>query len=45
MTVLAETVAAGRDLPLPIEPWAFGLLAFGLLVVLMLITLSFGKDR
>jgi hypothetical protein len=45
MTVLEETVAAGRDLPLPIAPWAFGLLAFGLLVVLLLVTLSFGKDR
>jgi hypothetical protein len=41
-TVLAET-AHGRDLPLP--PWAFGLLAFTLLVSALLVTLSFGKDR
>lgn len=37
------TAAKGRDLPL--QPWAIGLLAFGLLVVLLLITLQFGKDR
>jgi len=43
MTVFAESATSGRDLPL--EPWAIGLLAFGLLVVLLLITLSFGKDR
>ncbi len=41
--VLAETANRGRELPL--EPWAIGLLAFGFLVVLLLITLSFGKDR
>ncbi len=33
----------GRDLPL--EPWAIGLLAFGLLTMAMLLTLAFGKDR
>jgi hypothetical protein len=42
-SVLAETGAHGRDLPLP--PWAFGLTAFSLLCVLLLVTLSFGKDR
>jgi hypothetical protein len=41
--VLAQTATKGRDLPL--EPWAIGLLAFGTLVVLLLITLQFGKDR
>jgi hypothetical protein len=40
--VLAET-GHGRDLPLP--PWAFALLAFSLLTTLLLVTLSFGKDR
>jgi hypothetical protein len=40
--VLAET-SQGRDLP--VEPWAIGLGAFLALVVLLLITLSFGKDR
>jgi hypothetical protein len=39
----AEGEAKGRDLPL--EPWAIGLCAFGLLCVALLVTLSFGKDR
>jgi hypothetical protein len=42
-SVLAETGTHGRDLPLP--PWAIGLTAFALLVTLLLVTLSFGKDR
>jgi hypothetical protein len=42
-TVLAETTQQGRDLPL--EPWAIGLGAFVLLVALLLVTLTFGKDR
>jgi hypothetical protein len=41
--VLAETEQKGRDLPL--DPWAIGVGAFVLLVALLLITLSFGKDR
>ena len=41
--VLAETADQGRELPL--APWAIGLGAFLGLVVLLLITLSFGKDR
>jgi hypothetical protein len=41
-TVLAET-AKGRDLPL--QPWAIGLCAFLILTTLLLVTLSFGKDR
>jgi hypothetical protein len=41
--VLAENATGGRELPL--EPWAIGLLAFSLLVVLLLITLSFGRYR
>jgi hypothetical protein len=41
--VLAETSTEGRELPL--APWAIGLGAFLGLVVLLLITLSFGKDR
>jgi hypothetical protein len=41
--VLAETAREGKDLPL--EPWAIGLGTFLLLVVLLLITLQFGKDR
>ena len=47
----AQTVAAvlatgeGRARDLPAEPWAIGLGAFVLLVVLLAVTLSFGKDR
>jgi hypothetical protein len=43
VAVLAVTEQQGRDLPL--EPWAIGLGAFVLLTALLLITLSFGKDR
>ena len=41
--LLATTEEKGRELPL--EPWAIGLGAFVLLVVLLAVTLSFGKDR
>jgi hypothetical protein len=41
--VLAETGQRGRDLPL--QPWAIGLGAFLLLTALLLVTLTFGKDR
>ena len=41
--LLAEGTDKGRHLPLP--PWAIGICAFAGLVVLLLITLSFGKDR
>lgn len=30
---------------LPVEPWALGVGVFAALVVLLLVTLSFGKDR
>jgi hypothetical protein len=47
MTAAIELFAAqtetGRDLPG--EPWMLGLGAFALLVLMLLITLSFGKDR
>ncbi len=39
---LLET-EAGAELPIP--AWGFGLLAFGLLIALLLITLSIGKGR
>jgi hypothetical protein len=42
-TVLAESGQQGRDLPL--QPWAVGLGAFLLLTALLLVTLTFGKDR
>jgi hypothetical protein len=41
--VIAAQTQTGRDLPG--EPWMLGIGAFALLVVLLLITLSFGKDR
>ncbi len=46
MTV-ARLLAAGEGTPrdLPVEPWAFGVGAFVLLVALLLVTLAFGKDR
>jgi len=40
---LMAEAARGRDLP--VAPWAIGLGAFALLVTLLLVTLSFGKDR
>ena len=41
--LLATTEEKGRNLPL--EPWAIGVGAFVLLVVLLAVTLTFGKDR
>lgn len=46
VTTLASVVAAeesGIDLPMP--AWVFGILAFALLVLLLLITLQFNKER
>lgn len=42
-SVLAESGQQGKDLPL--QPWAIGLGAFLLLTALLLVTLTFGKDR
>jgi len=39
----AEETEVTRDLPLP--PLAIGLIAFGILLALLFITLSFGKGR
>lgn len=41
--LLAESESQGRELPA--EPWVFGVGVFLLLVVLLAITMSFGKDR
>ena len=41
--LLAETETGARELP--VEPWALGVGTFLLLVVLLAITLAFGKDR
>jgi len=30
---------------LPMEPWVIGLIAFGILVLALLVTLSFNHDR
>jgi hypothetical protein len=38
--ILLETE---RDLPMP--AWVFGIVAFGLLVALLLVTLAIGKGR
>ena len=43
LTAAAEGTEQARELPVP--PLAFGLIAFGILVVLLLVTLSFGKGR
>ena len=47
MTAAINLVAAGTEKgkDLPGEPWMIGVGAFALLVVMLLITLSFGKDR
>jgi hypothetical protein len=41
LTVLAQETK--HELPLP--SWAIGLIAFGILVALLLITLQFNRDR
>ncbi|HEX7186602.1 MAG TPA: hypothetical protein VF423_00115 [Actinomycetes bacterium] len=41
--ILAVGEEHARDLPA--EPWAIGVGAFVLLVVLLAVTMSFGKDR
>jgi hypothetical protein len=42
-TVLAATEERGTELP--VSPWFIGGGAFALLLLLLVITLSFGKDR
>jgi hypothetical protein len=39
---LLETEVGNK---LPIPAWGFGLIAFGLLLILLLITMSIGKGR
>jgi hypothetical protein len=43
MVVSAAESEHARELP--VAPWVFGLSAFALLCLLLLVTLSFGKDR
>ena len=41
--LLGAETETGRDLPG--EPWMLGIGAFGLLVLMLVITMTFGKDR
>jgi hypothetical protein len=41
--LFAAETGTGRDLP--VDPWVLGIGSFALLVVMLIITLSFGKDR
>ena len=41
--LLAEGASSGTELPLP--AWAIGVGAFAALAVLLLVALTFGKDR
>jgi hypothetical protein len=48
MTVTALTLAAqekGKELPGDLEPWMYGVIAFVIFTVLLLITWTFNKDR
>jgi hypothetical protein len=40
-----ETPGSEHGVDLPAEPWVIGLTVFALLVALLLITLTWGKDR
>lgn len=41
--LLAREGEVARELP--VEPWVYGVGAFALLFMLLLVALSFGKDR
>lgn len=45
MTAARLLASEGTPRELPVEPWAMGAGAFVLLVVMLLVTLAFGKDR
>ena len=47
MTAAARLLASGQETAreIPAEPWVIGVGSFGLLVVLLLVTMAFGKDR
>jgi len=46
-TAASRLLAVGetQGTELPVEPWVLGVGAFVALVLLLLVTLSFGKDR
>ena len=45
MSFLIAAVEAEETRELPLPPLAIGLIAFGILLALLLVTLSFGKGR
>ena len=45
MDLLLTVLETGVENELPIPAWAFGVIAFGLLLALLLLTLSIGKGR
>ncbi len=45
MTLALTLLEAEAVRELPIPAWAFGVIAFGLLLVLLLLTLAIGKGR
>jgi len=45
MGLLLAVLETGAENELPIPAWGFGLIAFGLLLALLLMTLSIGKGR
>jgi hypothetical protein len=45
MGTLLAVLETGVEHELPIPAWGFGVIAFGLLLALLLLTLSIGKGR
>jgi hypothetical protein len=45
MGLLLTALETGVERELPIPAWGFGVIAFGLLLALLLLTLSIGKGR
>ena len=45
MGLLLPVLETGVEHELPIPAWGFGLIAFGLLLALLFLTLSIGKGR
>ena len=45
MDIVGIVLETAVEHELPIPAWGFGVIAFGLLLVLLLVTLSIGKGR
>ena len=45
MDIVGTVLETAVEHELPIPAWGFGVIAFGLLLVLLLVTLSIGKGR